>query len=100
MLYGFKPEQPWRSVFAINDSARTRYVCPNMHHCLVSGRGAGRLGQGWSGGQILFSPFCVVCTSNLSWAVSFGKGRLNIAESGVILVKFGLVCQLRESMIW
>ena len=31
-------------------------------------------------------------------SASFGEG-LNIAEGGVILVLFGLVCQLRESMI-
>ena len=32
-------------------------------------------------------------------SVSFGEG-LNIAEGGVILVQFGLLWQLRESVIW
>ena len=32
-------------------------------------------------------------------SVSFGEG-LNIAHGGVILVLFGLVRQLRESVIW
>ena len=61
-----KRSNPGAEFLQLMIALRTRYVCPNMRLCLVSGRGAGHvLGQR---GQMLFSLPSTVQSSRFFWA--------------------------------